>query len=168
MYSFRKFNGQKNTKPAPLGKAVMLSLAVMVFLMLNVVAPWNVEARTRGASGFSIYLTLVNPAHLRYDALFRPEAPGPFTLSPGGPSYVAEMVLSAEVTPSVIILPDGVRIAGEKIRPRTPIRVAVSGRIFDHRIEIPPKMEKVYLLRIDHPPKSSSGIGEVEIVVLYE
>ncbi len=167
MYKFGKLNGEENTKSATTGKAVMLLLAV-TFLMWNIILPPNVEAKTRGASGFGIYLTIVNPAHLRYDTLFHPEAPAPFALSPGGPSYVAEIVVSASVAPSAIILPDGVRIAAEKIRPRTPIRVAVSRRIFDNRIEVPPKMEKVYLLRIDHPPKSSSGISEVEIIVLYQ
>lgn len=168
MYLFGKFKRGENTKAAPIGNAVMVSLAVTFLMTLNVIPPRIVEARTRGASGFGIHLTLVNPAHVRYDTLFHQEAPAPFPLSPGGFSYVAEMVLSASMTPSVIILPDGVRIAAEKIRPRSPLQVAVSGRIFDHRVEIPPKMEKVYLLRIDNPPKNPGGISEVEIIVLYE
>ena len=169
MYIFRKLKETKGSLARVAGKSIMLSLAVtLLFLMLNVVPSRDAEARTRGAPSFGIYMILVNPAHVRYDSLFLPEGPAPFALSPGGPSYVAEMVLSARMAPSVIILPDGVRIASEKIRPSIPPSVVVSGRVFDHRIEIPPKMEKVYVLRIDNPPTGSSGIGKVEITVLYE
>lgn len=168
MYNFRKLNGKENTTPAPIGKAVMVTLAVTLFLMLNGILPWTVEARTRGHSNFGIHLTLVTPVHVRYDTFFHREAPAQFNLSPGGLSYVAEMVVSAWTAPSAIILPDGVQIYIEKIRPRTPIRVVTSTRIFDNRVEIPPKMEKVYSLKIDKPPKSSSGISKVVIIILYE
>lgn len=168
MCNFRKLNGRKNAKPALIGNMVMVSLAVTLFLMLNVVLSQNVEARTRGSSGFGIYMTLVNPVQVRYDTFFHREAPRPINLSAEEPSYVAEMVVSAWTAPSSIILPDGVRISTEKIRPRTPSRVVTSTRIFDNRVEIPPKMEIVYSLKIDNPPKNSSGISEVVIIILYE
>ena len=168
MCNFRKAKRGRNPNSAPPGYAVMAFLAVTFFLLLNVILPPNVEAGTRGSSGFGIFLTLLNPALVRYDTFFHPEAPAPFALFPGRSSYVADLAVSARMPPSAIILPDGVRIAAEKIRPRTPPRVVISGRIFDHRVEVPPKMEKVYLLRIDDPPTDSSGISEAIIVVLYQ
>jgi len=148
-----------------------LLLGLLSMMLLSGGFPLNALAGSGGNSTFGVYLTLVRPAHIRSDAYFQPLTPASLSIpgtEGGWKDLGAELVVSPQVEPSMIMLPEGVRIVSKTMRPNTPNRVPISKRIFDNRIEVRAKMETVYALRIDRLPKAAMYGQTVKITVLYQ